>query len=299
MIALDTLPAPIGGSEWCTSHREALASIVRHRIDAIDAARLAHADFPFTGCPAPSGIGEACESYSASIGGMRGDAAPTPMRLRGCIATARVAGKARAARRAALRAARMRESYRRRVAALQRPSVALIDPYILRIDRNPRPLDRISACEEHILNRDRETAAWRTIAASEPSHDGRGNGDRTAPGIAVNGRETRVASRWHSSRRDSILIANDNYSETIDPDTGYIASREGDRPDWGCYRINPDGSRTALVSTATARKRKARKHTATALDSDRADRDAAARERVAARIIALGSELVADGSFAA
>jgi hypothetical protein len=80
----------------------------------------------------------------------------------------------------------------------------------------------------------------------EPTGDGRAALALRAPS-SVNGTEVRGSDRWQGSRRSSIRLL------VAQPD-GTIGRM---RPDWRCYRVLPDGTREPLVSTATARQRKA------------------------------------------
>jgi hypothetical protein len=85
------------------------------------------------------------------------------------------------------------------------------------------------------------------LMAHDASGDGRGTIQAASriPG-AVNGTEVRGAARWQASRRAAITTT------TTDAD-----GVERTHPvDWRCYRVAADGTRTPLVSTATARKRK-------------------------------------------
>lgn len=108
----------------------------------------------------------------------------------------------------------------------------------------PMPLDPMSAVEGHIMQRDRDHAAWSSIASSEPNRDGRGTVERCPD--AVNGTEVRHSARWHSTPRASIMTV--------------VERRDGiacvGPVDWTPYRVAADGTRTPLVSSSTAKRRK-------------------------------------------
>ncbi len=103
------------------------------------------------------------------------------------------------------------------------------------------------------LHRDyaRVQRGYVALMSHESSGEGRGTIQAASrvPG-AVNGTETRVQPRWTPSRRALITTTNDA-GETVPVD-------------WTCYRVQPDGTRVPLVSTRTARTRKAKASKASA-----------------------------------
>lgn len=186
----------------------------------------------------------------------------TPMAVRRIVRDARIIGRKRRARRAVIEAARAR---RLTAIAEHRASLPATDDRHITLTA-VRPVDAMTAIEEHILTGDARRRATERIMAATPSRDGRGTVD--AMPSSVNGTETRVSRRWHGTPRSAIVLA-DTAIVTIDPTTGYVASIEGERPDWSCYRVMPDGTRVPLVTTATAKRRK-RKSTARTATAKRA-----------------------------
>jgi hypothetical protein len=218
------------------------------------AALLAQAEGSFVGLAAP---GFALDADIRRCIGSRETYPVLPFDVRRLIRDKRRDYLARRVRRAVIDAARVRASARRAAERRTRPDAPVVQEWRY-LSRYPRPLDRYAALDEWVVNRDSALHALRASMASMPNRDGRGDGDRADAGIAVNGREVRASVRWKGSSRSNILLADADYCETIDPETGYIESRTGNRPDWTCYRVHPDGTRTPLVSTATAKRRKRR-----------------------------------------
>ena len=214
----------------------------------------ATAEGSFVGLAAP---GFALDVDIRRCAGSRETYPVLPLDVRRLIRDKRRDYLARRARRAVIEAARVRASARRAAERLSRPDAPVVQEY-RHLSHYPRPLDRYAALDEWCVNRDSALHALRASMASMPNRDGRGDGDRADTGIAVNGREVRASVRWKGSSRSTILLADADYRETIDPDTGYIESRTGNRPDWTCYRIESDGTRTPLVTSATAKRRKRR-----------------------------------------
>jgi hypothetical protein len=99
--------------------------------------------------------------------------------------------------------------------------------------------------------------AYDVMMRHVPSGEGRGTVDR-APS-SVNGTETRVASRWHGTPRHALMT----HGETRHGVTCVHPI------DWTCYRITAHG-REALVSSATARKRKTKVSTKVSASTARA-----------------------------
>jgi hypothetical protein len=215
---------------------------------------IAAAEGPFVGLAAP---GFALDVDVRRCIGSRETYPVLPLDVRRLIRDKRRDYLARRARRAVIDAARVRASARRAAERRSRPDAPVVQEWRY-LSRYPRPLDRYAALDEWVVNRDSALHALRASMASMPNRDGRGDGDRADAGIAVNGREVRASVRWKGSSRSNILLADADYSETLDPETGYIESRTGNRPDWTCYRVHPDGTRTPLVTTATAKRRKRR-----------------------------------------
>lgn len=102
--------------------------------------------------------------------------------------------------------------------------------YMLQLERLHRDYARVQRGYSALMSHDASGEGRGTIQAASRIPD------------AVNGTETRVAPRWTASRRALITTTDDN-GDTVPVD-------------WGCYRVQPDGTRVPLVTTRTARKRK-------------------------------------------
>jgi hypothetical protein len=228
----------------------------------------------FADCVAPSGIGEPVAKRGA--GGYSGDTPATPHRIRRMTHLHKKHNAARASRRGVLSAARARVDMTTRLARLALPSEPLVATRTL--THYPRPLDRYAALDEWHTARD---SYWHGIESTmqvEPHREGRGTGDEGyASGTVVNAREVRGMPRWTGSKRSAITMTDED---------GNAAP-----VDWTCYRVMPDGSRVPLVTTATARKRKGRRASAS---SPTVERDAAARERVASLMSERGRAAAQD-----
>lgn len=222
---------------------------------ALTAGHRSRCDAPQDWLAAPSGRGERTEQ-PAHRGSLL-ELPTTPLAVRSRVAEARRYGAARRTRLAVLAAARASQPRRTVEWEGWTAAVRVSEPRSTRVA--PRPLTGMerdaltgtltvgTAVEALILQRDRDHATWSYIAASEPKRDGRGTVDRTAKGVAVNGTEVRANERWTMSKRSLITTAGPD-DEHGEPTRVAV--------DWGCYRVNADGSRTALVSTATAKRRK-------------------------------------------
>ena len=175
------------------------------------------------------------------------------MARRFALASTVEAHRARRSRLDTLNAAREARTTALNVARRMLPPVSLtpveVEPREVNSTRiAARPHDLMTAVEALILTRDRNAQAWAHVASSEPNRDGRGTVD-AAPD-AVNGTEVRYAPRWRASRRSAITT--ERTTTALDGTT----TTERVPIDWTCYRVSADGTRTALVSTTTARKRK-------------------------------------------
>lgn len=264
---------PDGGTRW-----DALRADTRAAMAADDAARVAslwdagrtRGERDFASIAAPSGAGESIERV-AHIAARDNGYGAVPRGVRRIERDARVAGIERRKRRAVMTQARAIERDRR--ASLPRDIEALTAIEEMRIERargryplaGRTVIERVTIRDAKGISRgktiiearpamvalealtnalDRERQSIESIARHTPSGEGRGTVARAAS--SVNGTETRAATRWHGTPRHAVMTC--------------IEERNGVRCvapiDWHCYRIEADGTRTRLVSTATARRRK-------------------------------------------
>ena len=233
----------LGTAEYQRDMREARNERTALATAELASQWLALAEGSFAGLAAP---GFDIEYPRCSVSGGRDVFGIVPFRVRAIIAAVRRESQSRSKRRAVMTLARVQRETARAAYRRTLPSAAIVSEYRT-LSRYPRPLDRYAALDEWCVNRDAHLHGLRQCMSAMPNRDGRGDGDRTAPGVAVNGRETRVQPRWKGTARRDIRtrVGTD---ETGAPVWG--------APDWTCYRVNADGSRTALVSAATATRRK-------------------------------------------
>lgn len=273
------VPGIIGTDAWRREGERASAERAMQRDAAIPAtATRADASAGFNAMPAPSGIGEACKTYNPGIGGTSGDAPAVPFGVRSLVRDARCNG-IRRHRRAVMADARRNES-KRRATAPQDIAPATASP-LVRLAQDiaagtfPRPdatvTERVyivKGAEDTIVTRRRptdtrncrriridapgwavalerlhrdyrdETSVLVATMTAEPSNDGRGAIAHRAPD-AVNGTEVRGMPRWHGTPASA------------------VRGEDGRLIDRTCYRVLRNGRRVPLVTTATARQRKA------------------------------------------
>ena len=110
--------------------------------------------------------------------------------------------------------------------------------YMLQLERLQRDYSRVARGYVALMSHEASGEGRGTIQAASRIPD------------AVNGTETRVAPRWTASRRALITTTDDNGNAVP--------------VDWTCYRVMADGTRVPLVSTRTARTRKAKASKASA-----------------------------------
>lgn len=236
--------AGIGTHEW----REAQAlrrqdrSAVRLAVLAL--AGRATGEGQFADVAAPSGAGETVDRRG--FGGYCGDTAALPLEVRRVARAGRLVRRQMDRRAAVLAAARARRTAQVAQARQALPAVDLEGRTITLTA--VRPVDAITAVEEHILTRDARRQALASLMAVLPDRDGRGTVNGHVDTV-VNGTEVRHSRRWQSTPRAAVL------TQTGTAEDG---TAEYGPVDWQCYRVNGDGTRTPLVTTATAKRRKRR-----------------------------------------
>jgi hypothetical protein len=232
----------IGTAEWGAEQRAAREARKQHAREALTARHVARCDAPHDWLMAP------CPASRVTVAhiGAHGDTPHMPRTARALVSAARRQYIERTARQAVMSAARATVSAARDIERASRPAVVLT-PTVRITEPNstrtaPQPHDALTAIEAHVLTHDAARRGWEHIASSEPNRDGRGTVDSAGHGVAVNGTEVRAMPRWTSSKRSAITTQRDDGTRVA--------------VDWGCYRVERDGTRVPLVSTTTARKRK-------------------------------------------
>lgn len=244
----------LGTADWRRAQEQAQEQRSAARVAAL--AGQARGEGLFADCAAPSGAGEHVEQRQPVDGvdyGSRVDWPLLPFGVRRYVAAQRRAGQAARQRQAVLAAARVREQARRRAQRARQPVTVDARPVLLTA---VRPVELLTALWEHVAQREANSRAMALLMSREPNRDGRGTAalsweagtTNNQAADTVNGTEVRAAERWQSTPRSAILTVLDE--------------RHGVRclghVDWGCYRVEQDGSRTLLVAT----KRTKRKRTA-------------------------------------